>query len=158
MFQGRRVGSQDPPGLFISAADGSLTQLLDRIFWLGLLPSCMPRQEPAAGSGGRAWRRRLLGLDLPAVSANLREGVRYAPLRALSSSDPFHHSFETGEQVVMELFRSGIVLAVPPPPAWAMAALARGPAPEMAWLARRPRQAPVATGDPGGHMGGDGRW
>lgn len=151
MHQARpRIERPRPTGSLLSDPHGSLSQLLDRLFWLGLLPSYVPRREPRAGSEDRICGRRLLDFDLAAVRANQRMGVRYAPLSAIAGPDPFGRPFATGEQVVLDLFRSGIVLAAPPPPAWAVAALARGPEPEIAWLARPPL--PVAQ------MGGVDRW
>lgn len=131
----------------------SLLDLLNRLFWLGLLGSYMPRATPAPGSGGRPWRRRLLRLTVSDIRANQELGVRYFPIRALTSPSLESRAFRTAQEALIALFSSGMVVAAPPPPAWALAVLGRGPRPEIAWLPpvppvlyRRPE-----PGRPGAH-------
>jgi hypothetical protein len=143
MLRSARRATPVPPVL--QDPHGSLLELLDRLLWLGLLGSYVPRAEPAPGSGGRPWARRLLGVDVEMVRANQQLGVRYLPMRAISNPDPREIAFDTAEDVLVALFSSGMVLAAPPRPAWALAVVARAPRPEIGWLAPRPL-APRGTG------------
>lgn len=135
--------------LVLEDVHGSLLDLLNRLFWLGLLGSYMPRAAPAPGSGGRPWRPRLLRLTLSDIRANQELGVRYFPIRALTSPSLQGRAFGTAQEVLITLFSSGMVLAAPPPPAWALAVLGRGPRPEIAWLPPVP-PVPYRRREPGG--------
>jgi hypothetical protein len=122
----------------LEARPGSLLRLLDRLLAAGLLGSYVPVAEPSPGSGGRPWAHRLLDTELAAVRANQRLGVGYLPIRAALSAALRDLAFRTAEEALAELISTGLVLVAPPPPAWAVAVLARGAGLELAWLSPLP--------------------
>jgi hypothetical protein len=115
-----------------------IEELLTELLLAGRLAHYQPSMDPPVGSGARPWSRRLGRMTFQLVTENLHLGVRYVPLSGLARDRTDQSVMGSADEVLVELARSGAVVALLPPPAWAVAVCA-GPEPlRLAWLTPLP--------------------